>query len=101
MFAKFENGELHARLDEYSEANIEFHQSIISKQVLISLAENLFTQTQDLAQDHRRAGSRRSLHPRPHVHHRGDRGPRHQARRGSVREHAPSEHVEKYADYLD
>src|SRR5215470_2404076 len=29
MFAKFENGELHARLDEYSEVNIEFHQSII------------------------------------------------------------------------
>src|SRR5437870_10228968 len=30
MFAKFENGELHARLDEYSEVNIEFHQSSIS-----------------------------------------------------------------------
>src|SRR5262249_25369018 len=29
MFAKFENGELHARLDEYSEVNIEFHQTII------------------------------------------------------------------------
>src|SRR5690349_5331109 len=26
MFTKFENGELHARLDEYSEVNIEFHQ---------------------------------------------------------------------------
>src|SRR5580658_5752681 len=25
MFTKFENGELHARLDEYSEVNIEFH----------------------------------------------------------------------------
>src|SRR5437870_7243493 len=30
MFTKFENGELHARLDEYSEVNIEFHQSSIS-----------------------------------------------------------------------
>src|SRR5436853_5084761 len=29
MFAKFENGTLHAKLDEYSEVNIEFHQSII------------------------------------------------------------------------
>src|SRR5467141_4593961 len=29
MFAKFENGELHARLDEYSDVNIEFHQTII------------------------------------------------------------------------
>src|SRR3954447_6160111 len=46
MFAKFEDGELHARLDEYSEVNIEFHQSIIRMSrngVLISLAENLFT----------------------------------------------------------
>src|SRR5271166_4971060 len=45
MFAKFENGELHARLDEYSEVNIEFHQAIIRMSrngVLISLAENLF-----------------------------------------------------------
>src|SRR6201987_1650024 len=40
MFAKFENGELHARLDEYSEVNIEFHQTIIRmsrNSVLISL----------------------------------------------------------------
>jgi DNA-binding GntR family transcriptional regulator len=46
MFAKFENGELHARLDEYSEVNIEFHQAIIrmsGNRVLIDLAENLFT----------------------------------------------------------
>src|ERR1700680_4411588 len=27
MFIKFEDGELHARLDEYSEVNIEFHQA--------------------------------------------------------------------------
>jgi DNA-binding GntR family transcriptional regulator len=45
MFARFENGELHARLDEYSEVNIEFHQTIIRmshNDVLIRLAENLF-----------------------------------------------------------
>src|SRR5262249_10873594 len=30
MFAKFENGQLHARLDEYSEVNIQFHQAIIA-----------------------------------------------------------------------
>src|SRR3954452_13795862 len=29
MFATFEDGELRAHLDEYSEANIEFHQAII------------------------------------------------------------------------
>jgi len=46
MFATFENGELRAHLDEYSETNIEFHQTIIrmsGNSVLISLAENLFT----------------------------------------------------------
>src|SRR6476660_7770387 len=46
MFATFENGEARAHLDEYSEANIEFHQTIIrmSKNgVLIDLAANLFT----------------------------------------------------------
>src|SRR6187401_333147 len=45
LFVKFENGELHARLDEYSEVNIEFHQTIIRmsrNRVLIDLAENLF-----------------------------------------------------------
>ncbi len=29
MFATFENGEVRAHLDEYSEVNIEFHQTII------------------------------------------------------------------------
>src|SRR3954468_23245934 len=46
MFATFENGEARVHLDEYSEVNIEFHQTIIrmSKNgVLIDLAENLFT----------------------------------------------------------
>src|SRR3954469_2715941 len=46
MFATFENGKLHASLDEYSEVNIEFHQAIICmshNRVLIDLAENLFT----------------------------------------------------------
>src|SRR4249920_477879 len=46
MFATFENGELRAHLDEYSDVNIEFHQTIIRlsrNDVLIDLAENLFT----------------------------------------------------------
>src|SRR6266705_3392362 len=46
MFAKFEDGRLHAKLDEYSEVNIEFHQTIIRmsrNRILIDLAENLFT----------------------------------------------------------
>src|ERR1700738_3318486 len=46
MFATFENGEARAHLDEYSEVNIEFHQTIIrmsNNHVLIDLAANLFT----------------------------------------------------------
>ena len=46
MFASFENGEARAHLDEYSEVNIEFHQTIIlmsNNHVLIDLAANLFT----------------------------------------------------------
>src|SRR3974390_2393320 len=46
MFATFENGRLHAKLDDYSEVNIEFHQTIIRmsrNSVLIDLAENLFS----------------------------------------------------------
>src|ERR1700754_3619073 len=46
MFATFENGQARAHLDEYSEVNIEFHQTIIRmsrNHVLIDLAENLFT----------------------------------------------------------
>src|SRR5579872_2870595 len=41
MFATFENGEVRAHLDEYSEINIEFHQTIIRLSrngVLIDLA---------------------------------------------------------------
>ena len=46
MFATFENGKVRAHLDEYSDVNIEFHQTIIRlsrNAVLIALAENLFT----------------------------------------------------------
>src|SRR5579863_10025015 len=45
VFAAFDNGEVRAHLDEYSEANIEFHQTLIRlsrNSVLIDLAENLF-----------------------------------------------------------
>src|SRR5258707_11474512 len=46
MFATFENGAVRAHLDEYSEVNIGFHQTIIRMSgngMLINLAENLFT----------------------------------------------------------
>src|ERR1700738_1752469 len=107
MFTKFENGTLHAKLDEYSEVNIEFHQSIIRMSrngVLISLAENLFT--------HMRMIRRRTIGEQD----RADRSIRdhlsiiealeaRDTKRAEdlVRNHALglAEHVEKYTDYLD
>jgi DNA-binding GntR family transcriptional regulator len=107
MFATFENGRLHAKLDEYSEVNIEFHQTIIrmSKNgVLIDLAANLFA--------HMRMIRRKTIGEEDRV----DRSIRdhmniiealeaHDTERAEdlVRSHALglAEHVKKYADYLD
>lgn len=107
MFTTFEGGQLRAQLDEYSEVNIEFHQSIIRMSgngVLIDLAENLFT--------HMRMIRRKTIVERDRV----DRSIRDhmniiealEARdteraEALVRDHALglADHVAKYADYLD
>jgi DNA-binding GntR family transcriptional regulator len=107
MFATFEGGQLAAHLDEYSEVNIEFHQTIIRMSgngVLIDLAENLFT--------HMRMIRRKTIGERDRV----DRSIRDhmsiiealEARATEraedlVRDHALglAEHVARYADYLD
>ncbi len=107
MFTKFENGELHARLDEYSEVNIEFHQTIIRmsrNSVLISLAENLFAHMRMIRRktigEHDRAA--RSI--RDHLTIIQALEARDTKRAEDlVRDHALglAEHVAKYADYLD
>jgi DNA-binding GntR family transcriptional regulator len=107
MFAKFENGTLHAKLDEYSEVNIEFHQSIIrmSKNgVLISLAENLFTHMRMIRRktigEHDRAD--RSIRDHMNIIEALER--RDTARAEDlVRQHALglADHVARHADYLD
>jgi DNA-binding GntR family transcriptional regulator len=82
MFATFKNGKLRAHLDEYSDVNIEFHQTIIRlsrNAVLIDLAENLFTHMRMI----RREGSRRPFDPRPHQHHRSPGSARDRSRRGA------------------
>jgi DNA-binding GntR family transcriptional regulator len=107
MFATFENGRLHAKLDEYSEVNIEFHQTIIRmsrNRVLIDLAENLFA--------HMRMIRRKTIGERD----RADRSisdhmniiqaieARDTVRAEVlVRDHALglAEHVARHADYLD
>jgi len=107
MFATFEDGRLHAKLDEYSEVNIEFHQTIIRmsrNRILVDLAENLFA--------HMRMIRRKTIGERD----RADRSisdhmniiqaieARDTAKAESlVRDHALglAEHVARHADYLD
>jgi DNA-binding GntR family transcriptional regulator len=107
MFAKFENGQLHARLDEYSEVNIEFHQSIIRmsrNSVLISLAENLFTHMRMIRRKTIGEQDRAARSIRDHMSIIEALEKRDTKRAEElVRNHALglAEHVEKYADYLD
>ena len=107
MFATFENGKVRAHLDEYSDVNIEFHQTVIRlsrNEVLIGLAENLFT--------HMRMIRRKTIGEKD----RADRSIRDhlsiiealEARETEraevlVRDHALglAAHVKQYADYLD
>ncbi len=107
MFTKFENGELHARLDEYSEVNIEFHQSIIRmsrNSVLIALAENLFTHMRMIRMKTIGEKDRADRSIRDHMHIIEALEARDTARAETlVRDHALglADHVAKHADYLD
>jgi len=107
MFTTFENGQLHAKLDEYSEVNIQFHQAIIRmsrNRVLIDLAENLFThmrmiRRKTIGEDDRAA---RSIRDHMNIIHALEA--RDTARAEElVRQHALglAEHVARHADYLD
>lgn len=107
MFTTFEGDEVRAHLDEYSEVNIEFHQTIIKlsgNRVLIGMAENLFT--------HMRMIRRKTIVEKDRV----DRSIRDhikiiealEARATDraeelVRDHALglADHVAEFADYLD
>jgi len=107
MFSKFENGELHARLDEYSEVNIEFHQTIIRmsrNSVLIALAENLFTHMRMIRMKTIGEKDRADRSIRDHMNIIEALEARDTERAEDlVRNHALglAEHVAKYADYLD
>ena len=107
MFATFEDGALRAHLDEYSEANIQFHQAIIGmsgNKVLISLAENLFTHMRMIRRKTITEKDRVEKSIRDHMNIIHALEARDTARAEElVRDHALglAEHVEKYADYLD
>jgi len=107
MFATFEGGEVAAKLDEYSEVNIEFHQAIIcmsGNRVLIDLAENLFTHMRMIRRKTIGEKDRADRSIRDHMHIIEALETRDTARAEElVRGHALglADHVAKYADYLD
>jgi DNA-binding GntR family transcriptional regulator len=107
MFATFDNGEVRAHLDEYSQLNIEFHQTIIRlsrNSVLMALAENLFTHMRMIRRKTIGEKDRADRSIRDHMHIIEALEARDTVRAEQlVRGHALglAEHVEKYADYLD
>jgi DNA-binding GntR family transcriptional regulator len=107
VFAAFDNGEVRAHLDEYSEANIEFHRTLIRlsrNSVLIDLAENLFTHMRMIRRKTIGEKDRadRSIRDHMHIIEALEARDTERAER-LVRDHALglAEHVEMYADYLD
>jgi len=107
MFATFEGDKLHAKLDEYSEVNIAFHQTIIElsgNQVLIRLAENLFTHMRMIRGSTIGEDDRVERSIRDHMNIIQALEARDTERAEDlVRLHALglAQHVAKHADYLD
>lgn len=107
MFATFEDGRLHAKLDEYSEVNIQFHQAIIAmsgNRALTELAANLFTHMRMIRRKTIGEQDRADRSIRDHMNIIQALEARETARAEElVRQHALglAEHVAKYADYLD
>ena len=107
LFTTFEGNKLHAKLDEYSEVNITFHQSLIElsgNQVLIKLAENLFTHMRMIRGRTIGEDDRVDRSIRDHMNIIRALEARDTERAEDlVRQHALglAEHVDKHADYLD
>jgi len=107
MFATFEDDTLHAKLDEYSEVNINFHQALIElsgNQALIRLAANLFTHMRMIRGSTIGEDDRVERSIRDHMNIIQALEARDTERAEDlVRQHALglAEHVAKHADYLD
>lgn len=107
MFATFESGAQQAKLDEYSEVNIEFHQAIIRmshNRVLIDMAENLFTHMRMIRRKTIGEMDRadKSIHDHMNIIEALEARDAMLAER-LTRDHALglAQHVARYADYLD
>jgi DNA-binding GntR family transcriptional regulator len=107
MFASFDNGKVRARLDEYSDINIEFHQTIIrlsQNRMLINLAEDLFTHMRMIRRKTIGEKDRADHSIRDHMVIIEALEARSSERAGElVRDHALglAEHMEHHVDYLD
>ena len=107
LFATFENGKLRAHLDEYSDANIEFHQNIIRlshNRVLHDLAENLFMHMRMIRRKTIGEKDRADRSIRDHMNIIEALEARATDRAEElVRDHALglADHVARYAGYLD
>ena len=107
MFTAFIDGKLRAHLDEYSDANIEFHQTIIrlsKNQVLIDMAANLFTHMRMIRRTTIGEKDRADRSIKDHMAIIEALEARNTKRAEElVRDHALglAEHVAKFADYLD
>ena len=107
MFSSFLDGKIRAHLDEYSEVNIEFHQSIVrlsQNHVLIEMAENLFTHMRMIRRKTIVEKDRADRSIRDHMHIIEALEARDTAlAERLVRDHALglADHVRQYADYLD
>ena len=107
MFTTFADGRIDAKLDEYSEVNIRFHQAIIrmsDNKVLIDLAENLFTHMRMIRRKAIGEDDRADRSIRDHVNIIEALERRETERAEAlVRDHALSlaEHVARHADHLN
>ena len=107
MFTTFEGGAMQAKLDEYSEVNIEFHQAIIRmshNRVLIDMAENLFTHMRMIRRKTIGEMDRadKSIHDHMNIIEALEARDAVRAEQ-LTREHALglAQHVARHADYLD
>jgi DNA-binding GntR family transcriptional regulator len=107
LFATFERGADAAKLDEYSEVNIEFHQTIIRlsrNKVLIDMAENLFAHMRMIRRKTIGEKDRVARSIQDHINIIEALEARSTDRAEElVRDHALglADHVARFADYLD
>ena len=107
LFASFENDKLRARIDEYSETNIKFHQKIIQmcgSELIAQLAENLFAHVRAVRMRAIGDSNRveQSIIDHVHIIEALEKRDADLAER-RVRQHALdlAAHIEKNATYLD